>query len=143
MLTLGLDIGTTAVKVLVVDADDRVVAEAAVEHPTFRPQPGINEQNPDDWIVATRACLAAVGAAVRGVLSGVRAIGLSGQMHSPVLLGDDLRPLLPAMLWNDARGVGECAEIAARVPDVGAITGVIPMAGFSAAKILWVRNNRP
>lgn len=143
MLTLGLDIGTTAVKALVVDDGDRVVAEAAVEHPTVRPAPGLNEQNPDDWIAATRVCLDAVRARAPEALPGVGAIGLSGQMHSPVLLGDDLRPLLPALLWNDARGTAECEALLAAVPDVGAITGVVPMAGFSAAKILWIRNHKP
>jgi xylulokinase len=76
-------------------------------------------------------------------LAAVQAIGLSGQMHSPVLLGNDGRPLLPALLWNDGRGREEARALAARLPELATITGVVPMAGLSAAKLLWIAEHRP
>jgi xylulokinase len=140
---LGLDIGTTAVKAIVVDRDQRVVARATRDHPTARPEPGWSEQNPDDWIGAVRLALAEVKDKAADAYGRVAAIGLSGQMHSAVLLGADRRPLQPAMLWNDARGEAECRELAATVPDLAKLTGVQAMPGFSAAKLLWIRKHRP
>ena len=140
---LGLDIGTTAVKAIIVDDDQRIVAEAATEHPTSRPRPGISEQMPEDWVVAAERCLAGLRASAPRAYSAIAAIGLSGQMHSPVLLGRDQKPLRPAMLWNDGRGADECAALSQAVSDIARVTGVVPMAGFSAAKILWVRHHEP
>jgi xylulokinase len=140
---LGIDIGTSAVKVIIADERQEVVASATVEHPTRRPQRGYSEQWPDDWIGAVRNCLRQLHSTRRDLLAAIRAIGLSGQMHSPVLLDSDHKPLRTAILWNDSRGADECAEIAQSVPDVGRLTGVMPMPGFSAAKILWIRKNEP
>jgi xylulokinase len=142
-LYLGVDIGTTAVKAIVVDHDQRVVAHVLRAHPTSRPQPGWSEQSPDDWVAAVREAIAELRATAPLACARVAAVGLSGQMHSPVLLGRDLRPLQPAMLWNDGRGQAECAELLRDVPGLAEVTGVEPMAGFSAAKLLWVRKHRP
>lgn len=142
-LFVGLDIGTTAVKAILIDDAQTVLASASAEHPTDRPAPGWCEQSPDNWIAACRAALAALRRHAPKPYAAVRAIGLSGQMHSAVLLGDDDRPLQPALLWNDERGGAECTELATALPTIAQVTGVQPMAGFTAAKLLWMRKNRP
>jgi xylulokinase len=140
---LGLDVGTSAVKALLVDARQQVVAQATRGYPIARPQPGWSEQDPAEWIAAVEAAILELRAGHGAALAAVQAIGLSGQMHSAVLLGRDRAVLRPAMLWNDARGRDECAALAAAVPDLATITGVQPMPGFTAAKLLWVRQHQP
>ncbi len=140
---LGLDAGTSAVKALLVDDRQAVVAQASRGYPTSRPEPGWSEQDPADWIAAVEAAILALRAERPEALAAVRAIGLSGQMHSGVLLDRDHRVLRPAMLWNDSRGRQECASLAAAVPGLATITGVQPMPGFTAAKLLWVRAHQP
>ncbi|MBN9023702.1 MAG: xylulokinase [Rhizobiales bacterium] len=140
---LGLDAGTSAVKALLVAERQAVVAQASRSYPTSRPEPGWSEQDPADWVAAVEAAILAIRAERPDALAAVRAIGLSGQMHSAVLLDRDHRVLRPAMLWNDSRGREECAALAAAVPGLAAITGVQPMPGFTAAKLLWVRAHQP
>jgi xylulokinase len=142
-LFLGLDIGTSAIKAILIDRAQRLVAQASRAYQVSRPRRGWSEQVPDDWIAAAEAAIAGLRGAAPAALAATEAIGLSGQMHSAVLLGADHRPLRPAMLWNDSRGREECQELAAAVADLPAITGVLPMAGFTAAKLLWVRNHEP
>jgi xylulokinase len=140
---LGLDAGTSAVKALLVDARQQVVAQATRAYAVSRPEPGWCEQDPADWIAAVEAAIGDLRAAQPAALAAVEAIGLSGQMHSAVLLGRDGTVLRPAMLWNDGRGRAECAMLAAAVPELATITGVQPMPGFTAAKLLWVRAHQP
>ncbi|MCM5559609.1 xylulokinase [Pleomorphomonas sp. JP5] len=140
---LGVDIGTSAVKVLIVDSDERPVADAEVGLATSRPAPGWSEQHPDIWWQAVRQALAEVSASTPGVLSRVAAVGLSGQMHGAVLIGDDDRPIRPAILWNDGRAAAEAIALNAAMPDLGQIAGVPAMAGFLAPKIAWLRHNEP
>ena len=137
---LGIDIGTTSVKAIIADGPEVIVAQASADHPTTHPQTGWNEQNPDGWLNAVKTAVNALEPELR---SGVSAIGLSGQMHSMALLGADRKPLRPAILWNDARCEAEARALADEVPDIGRITGVIPMAGFTAAKLVWVRAHEP
>src|SRR5690606_18364623 len=106
-------------------------------YPTSRPEPGWNEQDPAKWLAAVEDAILELKAAHAGALASVRAIGLSGQMHSAVLLDRDMTVLRPVMLWNDARGRAECAMLAEAVPGLAEITGVQPMPGFTAAKLLW------
>ena len=140
---LGIDLGTSAVKVLVLDAEDRVVAETSVPLAVQRPRPLWSEQDPDDWWRATCEAIAALRAREPGVLQGVLAIGLSGQMHGATLLGEDDRPLRAAILWNDGRSGAECDELERRVPASRKITGNLAMPGFTAPKLLWVRRHEP
>ena len=99
-IILGLDIGTSAVKAVLVDMGQAVVAGTTLPLETSRPRSGWSEQAPQDWIEATRAALAALRHIAPKEFGGVRAIGLSGQMHGAVLLGADSKPLRPAILWN-------------------------------------------
>ncbi len=140
---LGIDVGTTAVKTIVVDEAQALLASASVPHPILSPQHGVREQAPDAWIAAVEKSLADVRQAAPDAYGRIAAIGLSGQMHSLVTLGADHRPLRNAILWNDGRGAAECAELTAAVPDIAEITGVIAMPGLSAGKVAWLRKHEP
>lgn len=140
---LGIDIGTSAVKALIVDAGERPLAGAEVALATSRPAPGWSEQHPDIWWQAVRRALAEMSASTAGLLERVVAVGLSGQMHGAVLLGGDDRPLRPAILWNDGRAAAEATALNAAMPDLGTLVGVPAMAGFLAPKIAWLRHHEP
>jgi xylulokinase len=146
---LGLDLGTTGVKAALFAAEDgRVLSDAFVDYPLYHPQPGWAEQNPSDWWQATveaiRACLA--GAAQQGVSAvDVRGLGLSGQMHGVVLLDEQMQVLRPCIIWADQRSDAQCRWITERVGASQLIDYVSnpALTGFSAPKLLWVRDNEP
>ncbi len=137
---LGIDIGTSAVKLVCADTD-RILATASVGMRTSSPQPGWSEQHPDIWWQVTRDALNQLAGKI--TLSEVKAIGLSGQMHGAVLLGRDLCPIRPAILWNDSRAARECDELRAAQPHIGQIAGVLPLPGFTAPKIAWLKQHEP
>lgn len=141
MTFLGIDVGTTAVKAILIDDAQTLLASASVAHPILSPAHGEREQEPDAWLAAAAKALGEIRAAAPDAYAGVAAIGVSGQMHSLVALGADHRPLRNAILWNDGRGAAECADLTAAVPDIAEISGVIAMPGFTAAKIMWIRNH--
>ncbi|HUG61120.1 MAG TPA: xylulokinase, partial [Methylomirabilota bacterium] len=143
MAYLGLDIGTSAVKALLVDDDGAPVAEADAPLATDRPRAGWSEQHPDAWIAATGTALARLAAAAPSPYAATAAIGLSGQMHGAVVLGADDRPLRPAILWNDGRADLEARDLNALLPDLGNVAGVPAMAGFTAPKLLWLQRHEP
>ncbi|GIT40080.1 MAG: hypothetical protein Ct9H300mP8_12760 [Gammaproteobacteria bacterium] len=133
---LGIDLGTSSVKVVVVDDEGLVQDEASVPLRVQIPGVGMSEQHPNDWWVAVEDAVSQL----EGWSGGVRAIGLSGQMHGATLTNKDGEPLRNAILWNDARADKECAELEKRV-DVKGITGNVAMAGFTAPKLAWVRSH--
>jgi xylulokinase len=135
---VGLDVGTTGVKAIAIDADGTVVAKAEEEYPLSTPRPGWAEQDPEDWWRATQRALAALRV-------GQAAVGFSGQMHGLVALGADDRVLRPAILWNDQRTAAECAEIEEAVGfgRLVALTGNRALTGFTAPKLLWLRRHEP
>jgi xylulokinase len=137
---LGLDVGTSSVKGLLVSPDGDVVARAEAAYPLSTPRPGWSEQDPEDWWRATEEVLARLRAA--GPVAG---IGLSGQMHGLVLLDASGAVLRPAMLWNDGRTEQECDEIESRLglDRLVALTGNRAMTGFTAPKLLWVQRHEP
>jgi xylulokinase len=137
---LGIDIGTSGVKAVVIAADGAMLAQGSAALSVSRPQPLWSEQAPEDWWRATEQAVLAIDPAIR---AAVRGIGLAGQMHGAVLLGADDRPLRPAILWNDGRAYAECAELEAAVPALHAIAGNLAMPGFTAPKLLWVRRHEP
>lgn len=137
---LGIDLGTSGVKALLIDDDQRLMGEASAALSVSRPHPGWSEQDPDDWIDAAKAAIAALGR--DHDLSGLAGIGLSGQMHGATLLGADDRPLRPAILWNDGRSGAECDALDAAA-DFRGIGGNLVMAGFTAPKLLWVQRHEP
>jgi xylulokinase len=137
---LGIDIGTSAVKAAVVDDTGSVVDQASATLTVSRPSPKWSEQNPADWWSATNNAVSDLRLPVR---KAVRAIGLTGQMHGATLLDNQQRALRPAILWNDGRSAEQCTELEAAVPDMARITGNRAMAGFTAPKLLWVRQHEP
>lgn len=137
---LGIDIGTSAVKAVLVDEKGAVVDHASAPLPVARPHPGWSEQDPADWWAATDAAVTSLGAKLR---KQVNAVGLSGQMHGATLLDASDRVLRPAILWNDGRSESECAELEAREPQSRRITGNLAMPGFTAPKLIWVRKHEP
>ena len=137
---IGLDLGTSGLKALLIDPDQRILGEAQSPLTVSRPQPGWSEQGAEDWITAADIVMAALRDAHD--LRGVRAIGLSGQMHGATLLDKDARPLRPAILWNDTRAAQEAAILDAN-PAFRTKTGNIVFPGFTAPKLVWVAGNEP
>ncbi len=137
---VGLDVGTTGVKAIAVSPEGVVVARAEHGYPLSTPQPGWSEQDPEDWWAASEAALAEVSAG-REVIG----IGLSGQMHGLVALDSAGSVIRPAILWNDQRTGAECEEIEERVglERLIALTGNRALTGFTAPKLLWLRNHEP
>lgn len=137
---LGLDLGTSGLKGLVIDDDQRVVAEASAPLTVSRPAAGWSEQAPADWIAAAEAVLEAL--AGQGGLAAVRGIGLSGQMHGATLLDASDQVLRPSILWNDTRAADEAAELDDD-PMFRRVTGNIVFPGFTAPKAVWVQRHEP
>jgi xylulokinase len=143
MTFLGIDVGTSAVKALLVDEAERVIAQASQPLETSRPHPLWSEQNAEDWWRAVQACAWKLHASAPGAFATVRALGLSGQMHGAVLLDGAGVVLRPAILWNDARAQAECVDLERSVPQLGNIAGVPAMPGFTAPKLMWVARHEP
>ncbi len=146
---LGIDLGTTGVKAaLFVAEDGHVLADAFVDYPLFHPHPGWAEQHPADWwqatITAIRSCLQA--GALQGVQpSDVRGVGFSGQMHGVVLLDANQQVLRPCIIWADQRSDAQCRWMTEKVGASRLIDYVSnpALTGFSAPKLLWIRDNEP
>ena len=143
--TIGIDSSTTATKALLMDADARIVAIGRSEYSFDTPRPLWSEQDPHLWWDATVAAIRQVLATTRIDPAEVAGIGLTGQMHGLVLLDADGEVLRPAILWNDQRTQAECDEIrlAVGAERLVRITGNDALTGFTAPKILWVRNHEP
>src|SRR5262245_1190730 len=143
---LGIDIGTSGTKTLICSDRGKVLATATAEHRIFSPKPGWSEQNPEDWWKATCNATRAVLKKAKVKATDIGGIGLSGQMHGSVFLGDGPKPLRPAILWNDQRTAAECAEIESRAGGREALIELVAnpaLTGFTAPKILWVRTREP
>lgn len=144
--TVGLDIGTSATKGVLVADDGRVLANTAADYPLLTPRPGWTEQHPDDWWRASVAVLRQLAETAAAAGAEIAAVGLSGQMHGSVFLDRDDRVVRPALLWNDARTGAECAAIEERLGGrerLVAITGNAASPGMQAPKILWLRGHEP
>jgi xylulokinase len=140
---LGLDVGTSSVKALLVDADQRVIAEASAGLALSRPRPLWSEQNPEDWVEGVEATVATIRRHAPAAFARLAGIGLSGQMHGATFLDRQNRVLRPAILWNDGRSHAECLELERRVPDFRRRAGNLAMPGFTAPKALWVAMHEP
>lgn len=140
---LGIDLGTSAVKVLLVDDEQHVLDHHSELLDVQRPRRSWSEQDPQAWWCATERAIAALAARQPAAMAGVRGLGLSGQMHGATLLDHNNRVLRPAILWNDSRVVSECQELERRVPTARDITGNMAMPGFTAPKLMWVAKHEP
>ncbi|MFL6680042.1 MAG: FGGY family carbohydrate kinase, partial [Burkholderiaceae bacterium] len=140
---LGIDLGTSEVKLLLLDEAGDIVGHAGAPLDVERRKPLWSEQDPAQWWRATNDAVARLRAAHPLKFMRIQAIGLSGQMHGAVLLDADDGVIRPAILWNDGRSHAECAELTARVPRLHAIAANLAMPGFTAPKLLWVRRHEP
>jgi xylulokinase len=133
---LGIDVGTSGCKLLLIDETGHVLKQSSAEYPISTPRPLWSEQNPEDWWRGVQMCLQEIG-------EEPDAIGVTGQMHGAVFLDERDDVIRPAILWNDQRTVEECREIDATVghEQVMQITCNPPLTGFQAPKLLWLRNH--
>jgi xylulokinase len=140
---LGIDIGTSGVKSVLVDDDQYIVAQATASLDVSRPHALWSEQNPEHWWRAVEDTIIILNGDHAASIAAVRGIGLSGQMHGATVLGKADKPLRPAILWNDGRSEAECLELEQNVANSRAITGNLAMPGFTAPKLLWLKNHEP
>lgn len=140
---LGIDIGTSSVKAVLIDAEQTLLAEASRPLAVSRPQPLWSEQDPNDWWYAAKCVIDSVRKAAPHAFAALEGIGLSGQQHSATLLDAAGQVLRPAILWNDGRCAEECALLRASIPDFGKRAFNVPMPGFTAPKLMWVARNEP
>ena len=143
---LGIDIGTSSTKVILCSLRGKVLGEASESYPLVSPHPGWNEQDPLVWWKATHTATRRLCHAKGLRKDSIAGIGLSGQMHGSVFLDEKNRPIRRALLWNDQRTTDECEEIRRRVGGVGALLRLVnnpALTGFTAPKILWLRNHEP
>jgi xylulokinase len=143
---LGVDIGTSGTKALAVDQSGKILAEAAESYPAYHPKPLWSEQDPEDWWNATVKTIQAVVKKARLKAADVKAIGLSGQMHGSVFLDRNHKVVRRALLWNDQRTAAECEEIERLAGGRARLIEMVAnpaLTGFTAPKILWLRNHEP
>jgi xylulokinase len=143
---LGIDIGTSGTKTLVIDEDGTILAEASQSYPSHHPKPLWSEQDPEDWWKATVGTVRAAVKKAKLKPADVKAIGLSGQMHGSVFLDKKGNVVRKALLWNDQRTAAECEEIEKRAGGRKKLIQMVAnpaLTGFTAPKILWLRNNEP
>lgn len=143
MLFIGIDLGTSAVKLLLVDECGGILNEATKEYPVYYPHPGWSEQNPSDWISAVFDGIKELTENIDK--SEIAGIGCGGQMHGLVVLDDSDNIIRPAILWNDGRTSGEVEYLNNNIGKyvLSENTANIAFAGFTAPKLLWMKNNEP
>ena len=143
MYTIGMDLGTSALKLLLVDRDGEIRRSVTKEYPIFFPAPGWSEQRPEDW---WEACLAGLEELLTGIDGReVAGIGVGGQMHGLVALDRHDEPIRPAILWNDGRTAEEVRYLNETIgrERLSKLTANIAFAGFTAPKLLWMRQHEP
>lgn len=138
---LGIDLGTSGVKAILLSEEGQAVASHSEALTLSRPHPLWSEQNPADWWSATEKAVLALSQL--HALKKVKAVGITGQMHGATVLDAQQNVLRPAILWNDGRSFSQCQQLEAAVPDSREITGNLMMPGFTAPKLQWLRENEP
>lgn len=145
MQYIGIDLGTSSVKLLLMQSDGTVLAAISKEYPVSYPKPGWSEQNPEDWLRQTLAGLGELLETEHADKSRIRGIGIGGQMHGLVALDQDDNVIRPAILWNDGRTERETEYLNKEIGTkrLSEYTGNIAFAGFTAPKILWMKKHEP
>lgn len=139
---MGVDVGTSSVKVMQFDPDiGKPLAAHGEEYPIHTPQPGWAEQNPEDyWAATVRAVRQVIDQTGRTDVAG---ISFSGQMHGTILLDSALQPIAPAIIWADGRSQAQVNELVAALPDYAAFAGTLPATGFLIATLAWLQQHQP
>jgi len=140
---LGIDLGTSSVKTILIDVDQRIIGSASVNLQVNRPIDSWSEQDPMSWWLGACDTMDQLAALHPKEMSQVKGIGLSGQMHGATLLDRSDNILRPAILWNDSRSEKQCQTLEAYCPTSRELSGNIAMPGFTAPKLLWVKENEP
>lgn len=140
---LGIDLGTSSVKVILMDEQQQVIDSSSAALTVSRPQPLWSEQDPNSWWKALNVAIQSLQQLHEKPFSMIKGIGLSGQMHGATLLDKENNPLRPAILWNDGRSFDECKLLKERVPNAEEITANLLFPGFTAPKLLWVKKHEP
>ncbi|MBC1889215.1 xylulokinase [Listeria booriae] len=141
---LGIDLGTSSLKGILMNKAGQVIAEASAEYDIDSPAPGFSEQHPEYWVVACEEVLTRLSIEVADFGAELEAISFSGQMHSLVTLGDEDTLAYPAILWNDVRTTKQCQQIMDTFGEtIIEITKNIVLEGFTLPKILWLQQNKP
>lgn len=140
---LGVDLGTSSVKLVLADGEGRIADSASAKYPLLLPEDGWSEQNPEDWYAGVIACVRELGC--RHDLSAVKGVSFSGQMHGLVVLDKDDNVIRPAILWNDNRTTEECAYLNDVVGKDKLLewTGNVAFTGFTAPKLMWMKRHEP
>ena len=143
MYYIGIDLGTSAVKLILIDNKAEIKKTVSKDYPLFFPAPGFSEQNPEDWWDAVRSGLKELTEGID--CSGIKGIGVGGQMHGLVMLDENDEVIRPAILWNDTRSGKETDHLnnVFGKEKLQKLTGNIAFAGFTAPKLLWVKENEP
>jgi len=145
-ITLGIDVGTSGTKTIAIDEAGAILAGASAEYPCEHPRPGWSEQDPELWWEATRSTVRQVLTRAGLKPADVAGVGLSGQMHGSVFLDGEGKVIRPALLWNDQRTGEQCAEIESRAGGREALIRMVgnpALTGFTAPKVLWLRQHEP
>lgn len=140
---LGLDLGTSGVKAVVIDDQGELLTTQTANIEVQNPQPLWSEQHPEDWWTATVQAVNAVVKELGDRAQEIRAVGLSGQMHGATLIDAQGAPLRPCMLWNDGRSSQQCEQLTQKLADFADRSGNLAMPGFTAPKVMWVAENEP
>ncbi|MEY4531766.1 MAG: hypothetical protein RLZZ156_2487 [Deinococcota bacterium] len=143
-VSIGIDLGTSGVKIIAVNTQGSSVAESSATYPLLTPNPGWTEQHPSDWLAGVQTALKALVRQLENKYTAI-GIGVAGQMHGAVFLDSSLKVIRPAPLWNDQRTSAACLEIEAAIPRLDLIkrTGNPAVTGFQLPKLLWLRTNEP
>ena len=142
---VGLDLGTSSIKALLVDANGYVLESYEEAYPLMTPHPGWAEQEPGEWWRATQKVLQKLSVEIKHKKAQVLAVGLSGQMNGAVLLDKSLKPIRPCIIWADARTAKQCDEINSKlhIENLISITGKLAVTGYTAPKVMWIREHEP
>ena len=140
---IGLDIGTSSIKAVAMSISGKHEASAEIPLEIDTPKPNWREQHPETWWEASKLCLAKIANLIGG--SNVKAIGLTGQMHSPAILDKNFTVIRPSILWNDGRTTSECNSLYQELGKsyIKNSLGNPVLEGFTAPKILWIKKNEP
>ena len=139
---IGIDLGTSSVKTILIDANQKILSSHATDIELDNPKSGFYEQNPESWFKATLECLSKIKHDKAKEFSAVKSLSISGQMHGATLIGNDNEVLHPCILWNDTRSMKQCFDMEKKFISLREISGNIAMPGFTAPKILWLKENK-